>query len=121
IADAAQDLARARQRRAQPDTVERPGLALRGELVERRAQPLEIVDDALHRQLWRVALRDRAADVDDAAIGQQPRPRLGIRAALEQHQLHRTPPSVVIARSGATKQSRWAEYRRHEIASLRSQ
>jgi hypothetical protein len=28
------------------------------------------------------------ADIDDAALGQQPRPRLGISRILEQNQLH---------------------------------
>ena len=88
IADAAQDLARARQGRAQSDAVERLGLAVRRELFEDRAQPLELVDDALHRQLRRVALRDMAADIDDPALGQQSRPRLRIPRILEQNQLH---------------------------------
>jgi len=52
-------------------------------------QPVESIDDALHRQLRRVALRDRAGDVDDATLGQEPRHRFALPRRLEQHQLHR--------------------------------
>jgi hypothetical protein len=38
-------------------------------LLEDGPEPLEIVDDALHRQLRRVALRNMAANIDDAALG----------------------------------------------------
>jgi hypothetical protein len=83
IADAAQDLAGARQGRTQSDSIDRLGLAIRRELFEYRPQPFELVDDALHRQLRRVPLRDMAADIDDSALRQQPRPRLGIPRIFE--------------------------------------
>ena len=70
----------------------RHGLALGGELLQRRPQPVEVVDDALHGELRRVALLHRAGDVDDAAIGHQARQNLAIRSRLKQHKLHDIPP-----------------------------
>src|SRR5712692_5760538 len=89
IGDAAEDLARPRQGRPQPHRIERSRLALGSELFQRRAQPVEIVDDALHRQLRRVAPGDRAGDIDDAALGQQPGHWVtGLTETLKKHQLH---------------------------------
>ena len=53
---------------------------------------LEIVDEALHRQLRRRAERHRGRDIDDPAIGQQSGHRLHLGRGLEQHQLHRASP-----------------------------
>src|SRR6516164_9432250 len=55
ISDAGEDLAWPRQRRAEPYAFERQSGAFVAEFFQRRAQALEIVDDALHRELWCVA------------------------------------------------------------------
>ena len=88
IGDAGEDLARPRQRRPQAHAIERDGIAVASELFQRRAQPVEIVDDALHGQLRRVALLHRAGDIDHAAVGEQAGQHLGGRCSLEQDELH---------------------------------
>ena len=88
IGDAAEDLARPRQRRAQPHRTRRIGFLLDRQPLELRAQRVEMVDDPLHGELRGVLPFDRRRDADDAAIGQQPRHRLVVPRAREQHQLH---------------------------------
>ncbi len=66
----------------------RHGLALGGELLQRGLQPVEVVDDALHGELRRVALLHRAGDVDHAAVGHQAGQHLAVRRRLEQHKFH---------------------------------
>ncbi len=88
VGDAAKDFAGPRQRRLEPHLAGWHGLALGGELLQRRLQPVEIVDDALHRELRRVALLDRAGNVDHAAIGHQARQDLAVRSRLKQHKFH---------------------------------
>ena len=63
IGDAGENLARPRQRRAQPHFFERDRGCRLGQLVQRRAQTIEVVDDALHGELRRVALLRTAAEI----------------------------------------------------------
>ena len=72
---------RSRQRRPQTHSGKRHGIGIPRKLLERRAQLFEIVDDAFHRQPRGVAdLTCR--DIDDAALGQQPRRLTGVVALL---------------------------------------
>ena len=73
--------------------IERHGGAFAGELFQRRAQALELVDDALHGQLRRVAFFHRRRDVDNAAPGEHAGRYFGARRGLEQHKLHEFLPA----------------------------
>jgi hypothetical protein len=67
IGDAGEDFSRPRQRRPQAHRGERQGGGFADELFQHRAQALEIVNDALHGQLRRIAFFNRRRDVDYAA------------------------------------------------------
>ena len=105
IGDAGEDLSRPRQRRFQAHFFDRSGRPLPRQALQGRAQGIEIIDDALHGQLRRVALLHRGGYVDDAAVGEQARQYFAICRRLEQHQFHEFLPIFCrgyqhIARSG---------------------
>src|SRR6185312_1064464 len=102
IGDAGENLAGPRQRRAQPYGRERLRLAARRGALERGLQLLEIVDDAVHGELRRVALLRDVGDADDAAIGQEPGENLARAADLKENQFHSTShPPFWLKRRGA--------------------
>ncbi len=88
IGDAGENLARPRQRRPQAHAIERNGIAVSGELFQRRAQAIETIDDALHGELRRIALLNRAGNIDHAAFGEHAGQDLGVRRGLEQDEFH---------------------------------
>ncbi len=93
IGDAGEDLAGARQRRPQPHFIERQGIGIAREFFQRRAQGIEIVDDALHGQLRRVAFLHRRRNIDHAAIGQDAGHDVGAGRRLKERKLHEQPPA----------------------------
>ena len=88
IGDAGENLARTRQRRPQPHLRERRRVIVARHLLESRPQSVEIVDDALHGELRRVAFFHRRRDIDNAAIGEHAGQNFGAGRRLEQNKLH---------------------------------
>jgi hypothetical protein len=88
IGDAGEDLARPRQRRAQLHRRQRLRFAARRGALQRRAQLLEVLDDAVHGELRRVALLHDVGDADHAAIGEQAGQDFTRAANLKQNQFH---------------------------------
>jgi hypothetical protein len=87
VGDACQDLPRSWQRRAQPHVGQRQRIALVREALEGRAQPIEAVDDPLHRRLRRVTAWHGVGDVHDPPLGEHAGQNLA-RHGLEQYELH---------------------------------
>ncbi len=71
IGDAGENFSGARQRRPQANFFNRSGGSVFGKLVERGAQFIEVVDNALHRELRRVAFAHCRGDIDYAAFREQ--------------------------------------------------
>jgi hypothetical protein len=90
VRDRAQDMMGPRQRSAQAHCRQRQRRCGLRELVERRPQPFEIVDDALHHQLRGVIRPHHAGNIDDAALGEQAG-QLRAGAFLKQNELHGLP------------------------------
>src|SRR5258706_10004731 len=98
--------------------MERNGLAGRRKVLQGRPQAFEVVDDALHGQLRRIARRYGGGDVDDAAVGEQAGvPLASTNAGLETHELHgflrfsgrrRFVLEVVARHAGANTEDVWS-------------
>ena len=98
IGDAAEDLARPRQRRPQPHRAQRQRLAVAARRLERRPQPVEIVDEPCIVSCGVWPFSADAGDIDDAALGQQPGCRLGVPRGLKKHQSHVIPSPNPVGR-----------------------
>jgi hypothetical protein len=94
VRDARQDLARARERRAQADVGHRQRLALARQTLERRAQAVEAVDDADHRRRGRCARRYRVGEAHHTPVGEETRQQLRLPGDLKGDELHGVLPSA---------------------------
>src|SRR4029079_9310936 len=93
VGETGENFSGTRQRRPQANFFNRGGGSVFGKLVERRAQRLEVVDNALHSELWRVAFADGRGDIDDAAFGKQAGQNLAAgRRHLKKNKFHGSPP-----------------------------
>ena len=92
--------------RPQTDGVERRGLALDGEPFKRRTQLLEVVDDALHRELRRVSGLHVPRDAHHAALDDETGQDLLLAPASNNTSFTVTPPRSTVGGDHVTM-DRW--------------